>query len=478
MHAAVWKPLPSSAAPPSVAARRGSTPARNPFLKPAAEPACERPRAHACARASTSASRRSSLWSAGSRSRPPLPSRVVHSPAEPLSRGRQPCVAARASSAAQAGAGDQSGATPLPEGAAIGPSEPDSLGSDPSGSGGNRRGWQWRAWRGRESLGERVMSGIVNSSSAPIGSFIAEPVTALHRLDPRVKQLWLLMLVLLPARSGLDLRLALCAFLIALTLLALPASIARAQLWRSLLFTAFIFLGLAFSTDGVPAFVQPRPLPLALEPLALASSSVAASASPALGPVASMAPLLPSTYRYVLLHVGPLLLTRRAAKLAAMAASLSFIVLHAAAVSLITTSPEAMAGALRWGMRPLKAVGVGVEAAILTLLLSLRFLGLVFDELRSLALGTVARGIHWSKLPPLAMLDLVLSLAGRLFQNLFTHADQISQAMIARGYSGDPITHRLYFLGHFALHARDWAALLLLAAIVVAAAFSGLSNYI
>ncbi|CAI5992819.1 unnamed protein product [Closterium sp. NIES-65] len=322
------------------------------------------------------------------------------------------------------------------------------------------------------------MSGIVNSSSAPIGSFIAEPVTALHRLDPRVKQLWLLMLVLLPARSGLDLRLALCAFLIALTLLALPASIARAQLWRSLLFTAFIFLGLAFSTDGVPAFVQPRPLPLALEPLALASSSVAASASPALGPVASMAPLLPSTYRYVLLHVGPLLLTRRAAKLAAMAASLSFIVLHAAAVSLITTSPEAMAGALRWGMRPLKAVGVGVEAAILTLLLSLRFLGLVFDELRSLALGTVARGIHWSKLPPLAMLDLVLSLAGRLFQNLFTHADQISQAMIARGYSGDPTTHRLYFLGHFALHARDWAALLLLAAIVVAAAFSGLSNYI
>ncbi|CAI5488475.1 unnamed protein product [Closterium sp. Naga37s-1] len=284
--------------------------------------------------------------------------------------------------------------------------------------------------------------------------------------------MWLLLLVLLPARAGLDLRLALCAFLVALTLLALPASIARAQLWRSLLFTAFIFLGLAFSTDGVPAFVQPRPLPLALEPVALASS--AAASLPALGPAASVAALLPSTYRYVLLHVGPLLLTRRAAKLAAMAASLSFIVLHAAAVSLITTSPEAMAGALRWGMAPLKAVGVGVEAAILTLLLSLRFLGLVFDELRSLALGTVARGIHWTRLQPLATLDLVLSLAGRLFQNLFTHADQISQAMIARGYSGDPTTHRLYFLGHFALHARDWAALLLLAAIIAAAAWTGL----
>ncbi|CAI5481377.1 unnamed protein product [Closterium sp. Yama58-4] len=402
MHAAAWKPLPLPASPPSVAARRASTPARNPFSKPAGQPECEGTCARACARASRSDSRLSSLCSAGSRSRFPLRSPVVHSPAEALRRRRQPCVTARA---AQAGAGDQGGATPLPEGAAAkGPAEPDSLDSEPSGSGEKRRWWQWRAWRGRESLGERVMSGIVNSSSAPIGSFIAEPVTVLHRLDPRVKQLWLLLLVLLPARAGLDLRLALCAFLIALTLLALPASIARAQLWRSLLVTAFIFLGLAFSTDGVPAFVQPRPLPLALEPLALASSA-AASLSPALGAAASMAPLLPSTYRYVLLHVGPLLLTRRAAKLAAMAASLSFIVVHAAAVSLITTSPEAMAGALRWGMAPLKAVGVGVEAAILTLLLSLRFLGLVFDELRSLALGTVARGIHWSKLQPLATLD-------------------------------------------------------------------------
>ncbi|GJP51522.1 hypothetical protein CLOM_g10687 [Closterium sp. NIES-68] len=483
MHALAWKPLPSAHTPPPLAARAASSPAHKPFPKPTAE----HPRARACVRTPASTSYRSSLCSPGTRSRPlalphpapsspsplrpPLASPLAHSPAEP--RHRQPCLAARATSAAQAGPSDQSGATPG-EAAAEGPSKPDSLGSEPSGSGGKRWGWNWRAWRGRESMGERVMSGIVNSSSAPIGSFIAQPATALHRLDPRVKQLWLLMLVLLPARSGLELRLWLSAFLVALTLLALPANIARAQLWRSLLFAAFIFVGLAFSTDGVPAFMQPRPLPHALEPLALAASSAASSASLALGPPASVAPLLPSGYRYVLLQLGPLLLTRRAAKLAAMAASLSFIVLHAAAVSLITTSPEAMAGALRWGMRPLAGVGARVDTAILALLLSLRFLGLVFDEVRSLALGVVARGIPWKQLQPLATLDLVLSLAGRLFQNLFTHADQIAQAMIARGFSGDPAVHRLYFLGHFALHAADWAALLLLAAITAAAACCGL----
>ncbi|CAI5518259.1 unnamed protein product [Closterium sp. Naga37s-1] len=122
---------------------------------------------------------RAALCSVGSRSHSPLSSPVVHSFAEPLSRRRQPCLATRASSAAQAGAGDQVGATPLPEGAATkGPAEPDSFSSEPSCSGGKRRWWEWQAWRGRESLGERVMSGIVNSSSAPIGSFIMEPVTA------------------------------------------------------------------------------------------------------------------------------------------------------------------------------------------------------------------------------------------------------------------------------------------------------------
>lgn len=47
---------------------------------------------------------------------------------------------------------------------------------------------------------------------------------------------------------------------------------------------------------------------------------------------------------------------------------------------LATTTPEATAGALLWLLAPLRALGLAVDTAVLTLLLSLRFMGIVFDE--------------------------------------------------------------------------------------------------
>jgi len=49
-------------------------------------------------------------------------------------------------------------------------------------------------------------------------------------------------------------------------------------------------------------------------------------------------------------------------------------------VCLATTTPEATAGALLWVLGPLRGLGVPVDTAVLTLLLSLRFMGIVFDE--------------------------------------------------------------------------------------------------
>lgn len=47
---------------------------------------------------------------------------------------------------------------------------------------------------------------------------------------------------------------------------------------------------------------------------------------------------------------------------------------------LATTTPEATAGALLWLLAPLRPLGLAVDSAVLTLLLSLRFMGIVFDE--------------------------------------------------------------------------------------------------
>lgn len=55
-------------------------------------------------------------------------------------------------------------------------------------------------------------------------------------------------------------------------------------------------------------------------------------------------------------------------------------ILQSASICLATTTPEQLASALQWFMGPLALIGVPVAEIILTLLLSLRFISLVFDE--------------------------------------------------------------------------------------------------
>jgi energy-coupling factor transporter transmembrane protein EcfT len=54
---------------------------------------------------------------------------------------------------------------------------------------------------------------------------------------------------------------------------------------------------------------------------------------------------------------------------------------------------------------PLTYIGVPVSEIILTLLLSLRFINLVFDEVRSVSLGIVSRRVNWQQLTVLETLD-------------------------------------------------------------------------
>jgi energy-coupling factor transport system permease protein len=71
----------------------------------------------------------------------------------------------------------------------------------------------------------------------PIGLYLENPVTWLHRLDPRVKMLWLMGFLLTPLLANAVWRLVLVALLIALTILArIPLRVWRQQLgWLSFL---------------------------------------------------------------------------------------------------------------------------------------------------------------------------------------------------------------------------------------------------
>ena len=179
-------------------------------------------------------------------------------------------------------------------------------------------------------------------------------------------------------------------------------------------------------------------------------------------------------YSYVLLHAGPLHATRRGVALAASAAAVTFSLLNSAHLCLCTTPPEALAAGLSWMLAPLRALPplrVAADEAVLTLLLSLRFCALVFEQARNLALGLAVRGVDWAALGALGTLDVVVSLVGRLMGDLFATAAQIADAMRARGYAGPQQAQTaLRYAAPLRLRLPDALALALLGALLVAAA--------
>lgn len=312
------------------------------------------------------------------------------------------------------------------------------------------RGRRGKEWKGvlpmvgvQEFIGEKFFRMVAGATSAPVGQFIASPSTFLHSLDPRIKQAWLLALVVLPARSHMVIRVGLVLFLALLSIWTLPRDIWQDQLIRMSLLSGILFVMLALGTDGVPPLVQMRTPPAHMLHM------------PSLPPA-------PGGYSYVVMKLGPLQLTRKGLSLAATASCLSFAVLQSASLCLTTTMPEQLAAALRWYLLPLAHVGAPVDEIVLTLLLSLRFISLVFDEVRNIALGIVARGIKWKNLTVLETVDILFLYLRRIFNNLFSHAEHISQAMMARGFHGNAGDHKIYLLTKFSIKTADIVAILLL----------------
>ncbi|URE42059.1 Transmembrane BAX inhibitor motif-containing protein 4, partial [Musa troglodytarum] len=72
---------------------------------------------------------------------------------------------------------------------------------------------------------ERILRLISGATSSPIGQFIESPRTFLHSVDPRIKLVWLLVLVVLPARSHIYMRLGLVLYITLLSICILPSRI-------------------------------------------------------------------------------------------------------------------------------------------------------------------------------------------------------------------------------------------------------------
>ena len=284
-----------------------------------------------------------------------------------------------------------------------------------------------RRREGKPPAAQRALTKFLELPAVPIGSFVSSPTSPLHRMDARVKQAWLAALLLLPASGSVEDKIATCAWLTATTVAALPRRVWRPQLQSLMTVCAVFFVAVAIGADSVAPVVSTREPPASLEGL-------------------EGLPELASSYKYVLFHLGPLQLTRKGINLAVTSSAMTFTVLQSAHLALCVTTPEAMAAGLRWYLAPLRALRVPVEEVIFTLLLSLRFTSIVFEEVRNLSLGLAARDIDWRALGWRGSVDLSGRLLERLLDSLFANSAAISDAVISRGYK-DAASHRLMLSG-------------------------------
>lgn len=274
--------------------------------------------------------------------------------------------------------------------------------------------------------------------SLPIGLYLEQPVTWLHRLDPRVKLAWLMTFLVVHMLANPYWRLSMVATLFFLTFSAkIPLRVWRQQAGWLITLSIFVFIfASCLATDGYGLDYQPRLPETALD-------------------------LPPATsYQYVLLDKGRLTVTRRSLDLAVRMSTLIFTLIYSTNLYLLTTAPEEITAGLEDLMKPLRYFKVPVTEIALTLTLSLRFIPLVLEEIQNLVRSIRTRAINWNKLGIRRSIQVWLLVAEKLLENLLRRAEQIALAMDVRGFTGAN-EHKVQW-HQLRLRWRDWLALAIL----------------
>jgi energy-coupling factor transport system permease protein len=300
--------------------------------------------------------------------------------------------------------------------------------------------------------------------SLPISLYLEHPITWLHRLDARVKLAWLMAFLLTPVLANPWWRLGLVGSLLVLTLAAgIPWRVWKQQMGWLLMLALLIFCLTAILPDGLTTTQQPRrpgsEIRQELQKPTQPSSPWYLRLLPSKTLNAGGTTLLPpaSQYRYQLLNLGPIKITRRSLDLAVRTSTLLFTLLYSTTLFLLTTAPEEITAALEELLRPLRRLGLPVTELCLTLTLGLRFIPLVLEEIQNLVRSIRTRAIDWKKLGWKGGGQIWLKVAERLLDNLLLRADQIAAGMQVRGFT-QPDRHQVQW-HQLRLGWCDWLSL-------------------
>ena len=253
----------------------------------------------------------------------------------------------------------------------------------------------------------------------PIGQYVSGRSSWLRVIDPRIKLSWILLFLLTPVLANSIWRISTACVLFLITIFSfLPLRI----WWRTLAFLLVFSLFVGFLSIVLPAseisseltIRAPNEIPGAI---ALSRSWEIFR----LGP-----------YHFGGISFGPLIVDRRSAELGINTSTLIFTVIHSVNLMLITTPPEDLVWAIRWLLAPLTLLGFPLEKLSFQLLLALRFLPLVQEELQNLFRSIGVRAIDFKKLGLKNTLGLFLSLGERLLSNILLRAEQGADSLMLR----------------------------------------------
>lgn len=131
-----------------------------------------------------------------------------------------------------------------------------------------------------------------------------------------------------------------------------------------------------------------------------------------------------------------------------------------------STKPLDLTYALEWYMTPLKVVRFPVHIIAMMISIALRFIPTILDETQRIMKAQESRGVDFSHGGLIKRIKAIISLIIPLFASAFERSDQLADAMEARGY--DPYAKRTRFQQlHF--HWSD-----LIAFIIVTGFMSGI----
>lgn len=262
----------------------------------------------------------------------------------------------------------------------------------------------------------------------PIGQFVDGRAGWLRGLDPRLKLGWVLMFLLTPVLAGPVWRVSLLGLLLLLTFCSgLPVRV----WWRSLAFLALLAIGAGVLATLLPTGTAPALL--SVRPPTELGSTVPATPSWEL--------LYLGPFKLGGFSLGPLVVTQRSAQLGLNTSTLILTVVHSVNLMLLTTPSEDLVWALSWFLSPLAALGLPVDRLSFQLLLALRFLPLVQEELQNLLRSLASRAVNLKRLGLKASFGLVLAVGERLLANILLRAEQGAEALLARGGQWLPYEH-------------------------------------